>query len=86
MRSGSKEAAERYRGKIAGEAWIRCAARVRRVVAALSGPERRAAVHDWLRKCFRQTPNPSLKRLLASAPLEGIDIERPHDSGREVKL
>ena len=29
---------------------------------------------------------PDLKGLLATAPLEGIDIERPRDSGREIDI
>jgi hypothetical protein len=28
----------------------------------------------------------SLKALLASAPLDGIDLDRSHDLGREVDL
>ena len=29
---------------------------------------------------------PDLKALLAAAPLEGIDLERPRDLGREIDL
>ena len=31
-------------------------------------------------------PKVSAKELLASAPLEGVDLERPRDFGREVEL
>ena len=31
-------------------------------------------------------PKMSAKELLASAPLEGVDLERPRDFGREVEL
>ena len=29
---------------------------------------------------------PDLKRLLAAAPLEGIDLERPRAPGREIEF
>ena len=34
----------------------------------------------------RETPAPDLKALLTLAPLEGIDMERPRDPGREIDL
>ena len=34
----------------------------------------------------RESSAPDLKRLLASAPLDGIEIERPRDPGREIDV
>ncbi len=33
-----------------------------------------------------EAPEGSLKRLLEAAPLEGVDLSRPRDFGREVEL
>ena len=58
---------------------------VREVAAALSDPARQTAARALLYRRFAET-TPSLKALLASAPLEGIDLERSQDSGRETDL
>ena len=34
----------------------------------------------------RKSSAPDLKKLLASAPLDGIEIERPRDQGREIDV
>ena len=39
-----------------------------------------------LRKRFVGSPRVSLKALLAAAPLDGIDLERDRDPGRDVDL
>jgi hypothetical protein len=39
-----------------------------------------------LRQRFVEPPKVSLKALLASAPLDGIDLDRGHDLGRDVDL
>lgn len=59
---------------------------VRQVAAALSDPARQAEARQVLRRRFVQSPPVSLKALLASAPLDGIDLDRSHDPGREVDL
>jgi hypothetical protein len=59
---------------------------VRAVAAALADPERAAETRALLRGRFAPTPTRSLKDLLASAPLEGIELERSHDTGRVVDL
>jgi hypothetical protein len=59
---------------------------VRHVAAALSDPARRAAARTLLRQRFVKPPQVSLKTLLASAPLDGIDLDRSPDLGREVEL
>lgn len=59
---------------------------VRQVAAALSDPARQAEARQVLRRRFVQTPPLSLKALLASAPLDGIDLDRSPDLGRKVDL
>src|SRR5271155_1095795 len=59
---------------------------VRHVAAALSDPARQAAARMLLRQRFAEPPGVSLKALLAAAPLDGIDLDRRHDLGREVDL
>lgn len=92
MLSSKNEAVERYRARMKREGWVRCEVRVRREDAALvrkvatilSDPKRRAAACAALRERFEEAPPPGLKNLLATAPLEGIDIERPRGRGRET--
>jgi hypothetical protein len=59
---------------------------VRQVAAALSDPARQAAARTLLRQRFVEPPKVSLKALLASAPLGGIDLDRGRDLGRDVDL
>jgi hypothetical protein len=59
---------------------------VRCVAAALSDPAGQAEARRLLRQRFARPPKVSLKALLASAPLEGIDLDRDHDLGRDVDL
>jgi len=59
---------------------------VRQVAAALSDPARQAAARTLLRQRFIEPPKVSLKALLASAPLDGIDLDRGRDLGRDVDL
>jgi hypothetical protein len=59
---------------------------VRHVAAALSDPARQAAARILLRQRFVEPFNVSLKALLAAAPLDGIDLDRVTDLGREVDL
>lgn len=59
---------------------------VRDVAAALSDPARQAAARMLLRQRFAEQPGMSLKALLAAAPLDGIDLDRDRDLGREVDL
>jgi len=58
---------------------------VRQVAAALSDPMRQAAARALLRQRF-VPPGVGLKALLASAPLDGIDLNRRPDRGRDVDL
>ena len=58
---------------------------VRRVASALSDPSRQAEARRLLQR-FVEPPKVSLKALLASAPLDGIDLDRSPAPGREVDL
>lgn len=59
---------------------------VRHVASALSDPLRQADARRLLRQRFVEMPKVSLKALLASAPLDGIDLDRSPDPGRDVDL
>jgi hypothetical protein len=59
---------------------------VRAVAAALADPERAAEARALLRGRFAPASARSLKDLLASAPLDGVDLERSRDTGRAVEL
>jgi hypothetical protein len=59
---------------------------VRRVAAALSDPSRQSEARRLIQQHFGGPPNVSLKALLASAPLDGIDLERSTAPGRDVDL
>jgi hypothetical protein len=62
------------------------AALVRTVARALRDPERAAQTRALLRDRFGEAKAKGLKALLASAPLEGVDLDRAHDFGRDVDL
>ena len=59
---------------------------VRAVAAALADPGRAAEARALLRGRFTPAQARSLKDLLASAPLEDVDLDRPRDTGRAVEL
>ena len=59
---------------------------VRRVASSLSDPSRQAEARKLLRQGFADPPKVSLKALLASAPLDGIELDRSRDLGRDVDL
>jgi hypothetical protein len=62
------------------------AALVRGVVKALSDPEREAEARLLLRQRFGAAKPTGFKALLAAAPLEGIDLTRDRDAGRNIEL
>ncbi len=74
MPSDRNEAAEQQLRRMKGEGWIRRAVRLCGIAVA----------HAWRRGRFGRAPD--LKRLLAAAPLEGIDLERPRAPGREIEF
>jgi hypothetical protein len=59
---------------------------VRRVASALSDPARQTEARALLRQRFAEPSHVSLKSLLASAPLDGIELDRSRDPGRDVDL
>ncbi|MCY3995833.1 MAG: hypothetical protein OXF07_06810 [Rhodobacter sp.] len=59
---------------------------VRGVATALGDPERETEIRAVLRERIATPRSGGLKALLASAPLEGIDLERPRDFGRGAAL
>ena len=62
------------------------AALVRNVAKALVDPQRESETRAILREKIVAPRLGGLKALLASAPLEGINLERPRDLGREAAL
>jgi hypothetical protein len=83
-----------HRARLQREGFVRVEVNVRRedaslvrcVASALSDPSRQAEARTLLRQRFAQPPGVSLKQLLASAPLDGVDLERSPDPGRVVDL
>ena len=59
---------------------------VRGVVKALNDPDQRSEARNLLREHFGDAKSKGLKALLAAAPLEGIDLSRPRDFGRDVEF
>ena len=59
---------------------------VRGIADALTDPEREIEARKLLRQHFSDRGKVSLKALLAAAPLDGIDLSRPRDLGRDVEL
>jgi len=59
---------------------------VRGVASALSDPSRQAEARRFLQQRFIEPSRIDLKALLASAPLDGINLDRKPDPGRDVDL
>ena len=62
------------------------AALLRSVARALSDPARATEARSVLKARFAEPVAMGLKALLASAPLDGIEIERSRDLGRQIDL
>jgi hypothetical protein len=94
MSSRTKPSLVSHRARLARRGFVRVevsvskddASLVRQIAAALSDPARQVAARMLLRQRFVEPPKVSLKELLASAPLDGIDVDRGPDMGREVDL
>jgi hypothetical protein len=94
MSSRSRSSLADHRARKSRQGFVRVEVNVRsedaelgrQVAAALSDPTRQAAARMLLRQRFVEPAPLSLKALLASAPLEGIELDRGHDLGREVDL
>ena len=92
MPKSRKTPLETFRGRRKRQGIVRVEVQVRKddaallrsVAQALGDPRRAAEARSLLRARFA-TPSPvGLKALLASAPLDGIELERPRDLGRPV--
>jgi hypothetical protein len=59
---------------------------LRSVAGALVDPEQAAEARTLLREHFASREARGLKALLAAAPLDGIDLERIGDTGRDVEM
>jgi hypothetical protein len=94
MPNSRKKAVAAYRRRLKRDGFVRLevnvhkddALLVRGVVAALTDPQRKARARSLLRRCFGTQEPTELKELLASAPLEGVDLERERDFGRDIDL
>jgi hypothetical protein len=90
----SKSPINRHRERRAGQGFVRVEVSVRKqdaglvrdVAAALADPSRERTARQLLRQSFAEASGAGLKALLASAPLDGIDLERSRDVGRDVDL
>ncbi|HEY1472962.1 MAG TPA: hypothetical protein VGF53_02640 [Pseudolabrys sp.] len=78
----------KQRGVVRVEVHVRRndAALLRGVARALSDPAVEAETRALLRERFGVAKSDGLKELLASAPLEGINMIRKRDVGRKVEL
>jgi len=94
MASPARKAIKKYRSRLKRQGIVRLEVRVRKddatlvreVVQALSDPEREWEARAKLREHFGTTKGERLKALLAAAPLEGVDLNRKDDFGRDVDL
>ena len=94
MASTQRKALSAYRRRLKRRGAVRLevhvrkddAALVRGVVKALADPEQEVEARALLRERFGAGKANGLKALLASAPLEGIDLSRDPDFGRDVRL
>jgi hypothetical protein len=94
MSSTQNKSLSAYRRRLKQRGVVRIEVHVRKgdvvllrgVAKALSDPERAVETRALLRERFGEPKSKGLKALLASAPLEGIDLRREHDLGRDVVL
>jgi hypothetical protein len=94
MERQAKTTLARHRARMADQGFMRMEVKIRRedaalvrdLTAALSDPARREDTRGLLRRSLAGPAKTSLKALLASAPLEGIDLDRSPDTGRDIDL
>lgn len=81
-----------YRARLKQKGLVRVELHVRRgdagllraVADALADPRREAEAREILQRQIAGKPSRGLKDLLAAAPIDGIDFDRPKDVGRET--
>jgi len=90
-----RKAVQAYRQRLKERGWVRLEVQtskedvplIRYITQTLrSDPVRAAQLRRHLHRLVDPVPHADLKALLASAPLDGIDLSRRHDRGREVDL
>jgi len=94
MANAQKKAVSNYRHRLQKLGMVRLEVHVRKndakllrdVVSALADPTTELEARALLRERFGAGKVTGLKALLASAPLEGIDLTRSRDFGRAVEL
>lgn len=94
MPSSRNKALSTYRRRLKREGIVRLevkvrkedAALVRNVASALVDPERENEARAMLNERFGAARKSGLKALIAAAPLEGVDLSRERDFGRDVAL
>ena len=59
---------------------------IRSVVSALADPVRESEARTALKERFQAKGSIDLKALLATAPLEGVDLSRDEGTARDVDL
>ena len=93
MSDAQQRALARHRSRRQQAGMVRLEVQVRRddvelvrgIARALADPTREAQTRALLRERVGQVPV-DLKALLATAPLDGVDLGREHDLGRPVEL
>ena len=94
MSTAQREAVTNYRQRLRERGVMRLevqasesdAPLIRKLALKLRGdPVRAARIRERLRQMIEET-QPGLKEILASAPLEGIELTRRSDLGRDVDL
>jgi hypothetical protein len=94
MAESQRKALSSYRRRMRRKGFLRLevqvrkedAALVRNLVSALADPVHEAETRAILRQRFSDQPVVGLKALLAAAPLEDVDVERPRDHDRKIDL
>ena len=94
MTTSQRKAVARYRSRQTRKGFTRIevqvhkddAVLIREIAHALGDPERERQTRSLLRERFSGNRSNGLKALLAAAPLEGIDLTRETDLGRDVDL
>ena len=94
MSAAQRKALVRHRRRLKRQGVVRLEVQVRKddaplvrdIVSAIADPGREREARALLRERFGAGRAAGLKALLAAAPLEGIDLGRARDFGREVDL
>lgn len=93
-RNPRKQAVDAHRRRLKRQGVVRLEVHVRKsdavlirgLVKALADPGREVEARAVMREHFAHATAKGLKALLAAAPLEGIDLRRARDRGRDVDL